>query len=57
MPKGVTENKTGKEGFFLKWYFTFSSSKLRWIGLRGPVMYYNFKERIDINCSETTSRR
>ena len=42
MPKGVTENKTGKEGFFPNGNFTFNdnftSSKLdyRWIGLRGP---------------------
>lgn len=42
MPKGVTENKTGKDGFFPNGNFTFNdnftSSKLdyRWIGLRGP---------------------
>jgi len=42
MPAGVTENKTGKEGFFPNGNFTFSddftSGKLdyRWIGLRGP---------------------
>jgi xylan 1,4-beta-xylosidase len=42
MPKGVTENKTGKDGFFPNGNFTFSdnftSAKLdnRWIGLRGP---------------------
>lgn len=42
MPQGVTENKTGKEGFFPNGNFTFNdnftSSKLdyRWIGLRGP---------------------
>ena len=42
MPKGVTENKTGKEGFFPNGNFTFTedftSEKLdyRWIGLRGP---------------------
>jgi len=42
MPKGVTENKTGKEGFFPNGNFTFkdnfASEKLdyRWIGLRGP---------------------
>ena len=42
MPKGVTENKTGKEGFFPNGNFTFkdnfTSDKLdyRWIGLRGP---------------------
>jgi alpha-N-arabinofuranosidase len=42
MPKGVTENKTGKDGFFPNGNFTFSddftSGKLdyRWIGLRGP---------------------
>ncbi|GEL11454.1 alpha-N-arabinofuranosidase [Flavobacterium glycines] len=42
MPKGVTENKTGKDGFFPNGNFTFTenftSQKLdyRWIGLRGP---------------------
>lgn len=42
MPKGVTENKTGKNGFFPNGNFAFkdnfSSEKLdyRWIGLRGP---------------------
>jgi alpha-N-arabinofuranosidase len=42
MPAGVTENKTGKDGFFPNGNFTFtdnfSSEKLdyRWIGLRGP---------------------
>jgi len=42
MPKGVTENKTGKDGFFPNGNFTFSddftSGKLdyRWIGLRVP---------------------
>ena len=42
MPKGVIENKTGKEGFFPNGNFTFTenfaSEKLdyRWIGLRGP---------------------
>ncbi len=42
MPKGVTENKTGKDGFFPNGNFTykedFSSENLdyRWIGLRGP---------------------
>lgn len=42
MPKAVTENKTGKDGFFPNGNFTFAenftSSKLdyRWIGLRGP---------------------
>ena len=42
MPKGVTENKAGKDGFFPNGNFTFSddftSKKLdyRWIGLRGP---------------------
>lgn len=41
-PKGVTENKTGKDGFFPNGNFTFTenftSDKLdyRWIGLRGP---------------------
>lgn len=42
MPKGVTENKNGKDGFFPNGNFTFTenftSDKLdyRWIGLRGP---------------------
>ena len=42
MPAGVTENKTGKDGFFPNGNFTFkddfSTGKLdyRWIGLRGP---------------------
>jgi len=42
MPKGVTENKTGKDGFFPNGNFTFAddftSGKLdyRWIGLRVP---------------------
>jgi xylan 1,4-beta-xylosidase len=42
MPKGVTENKTGKDGYFPNGNFTyteeFKSDKLdyRWIGLRGP---------------------
>ena len=42
MPKDVTENKTGKDGFFPNGNFTFTenftSKKLdyRWIGLRGP---------------------
>ncbi|WP_026713193.1 glycoside hydrolase family 43 protein [Flavobacterium daejeonense] len=42
MPKGVSENKTGKEGFFPNGNFTFkddfTTTKLdyRWIGLRGP---------------------
>ncbi|MFA5329579.1 MAG: glycoside hydrolase family 43 protein [Prolixibacteraceae bacterium] len=42
MPHGVTENKTGKDGFFPNGNFTFAdnftSEKLdyRWIGLRGP---------------------
>ncbi|WP_348095829.1 glycoside hydrolase family 43 protein [Flavobacterium sp.] len=42
MPQGVTQNKTGKEGFFPNGNFTFNdnftSNKLdyRWIGLRGP---------------------
>lgn len=42
MPKGVAENKTGKDGFFPNGNFTFTenftSQKLdyRWIGLRGP---------------------
>ncbi|SNR30092.1 alpha-N-arabinofuranosidase [Flavobacterium sp. ov086] len=42
MPKGVSENKTGKDGFFPNGNFTFTenftSEKLdyRWIGLRGP---------------------
>lgn len=42
MPKGVAENKTGKDGFFPNGNFmfteNFTSQKLdyRWIGLRGP---------------------
>ncbi len=42
MPAGITENRTGKEGFFPNGNFTFTddftSEKLdfRWIGLRGP---------------------
>lgn len=42
MPTGVTENKTGKDGFFPNGNFrfeeNFTSNKLdfRWIGLRGP---------------------
>jgi alpha-N-arabinofuranosidase len=42
IPKGVTEKKTGKDGFFPNGNFTyteeFKSDKLdyRWIGLRGP---------------------
>jgi alpha-N-arabinofuranosidase len=42
MPQGVTENKSGKEGFFPNGNFTFNDNftadKLdyRWIGLRGP---------------------
>jgi xylan 1,4-beta-xylosidase len=42
MPKGVTENKAGKDGFVPNGNFTFTenftSEKLdyRWIGLRGP---------------------
>ena len=42
MPAGVTENKTGQDGFFPNGNFTFkddfSAGKLdyRWIGLRGP---------------------
>ncbi len=42
MPAGVTENKTGKDGFFPNGNFTFTDNfkaeKLdyRWIGLRGP---------------------
>ncbi|MCJ7717563.1 MAG: glycoside hydrolase family 43 protein [Anaerolineales bacterium] len=42
MPEGVTENNTGKDGFFPNGNFTytedFTSDKLddRWIGLRGP---------------------
>ncbi|MCS4433147.1 glycoside hydrolase family 43 protein [Aquiflexum gelatinilyticum] len=42
MPKGITENKTGKDGYFPNGNFTyteeFKSEKLdyRWIGLRGP---------------------
>ena len=42
LPEGVTENKTGKEGFFPNGNFTFSDDftsenlDYRWIGLRGP---------------------
>jgi alpha-N-arabinofuranosidase len=42
MPKGVTENKSGKDGFFPNGNFTFSDNftsemlDYRWIGLRGP---------------------
>jgi xylan 1,4-beta-xylosidase len=42
MPKGVNENRTGKDGFFPNGNFTFAedftADKLdyRWIGLRGP---------------------
>ena len=42
MPKGITENKAGQDGFFPNGNFTFTdnfiSEKLdyRWIGLRGP---------------------
>ncbi|GGA82981.1 glycoside hydrolase 43 family protein [Flavobacterium palustre] len=42
MPKGVTENKTGKDGFFPNGNFTFAENftsprlDYRWIGLRGP---------------------
>jgi len=42
MPKGVTENKAGQDGFFPNGNFTFTDNftaeKLdyRWIGLRGP---------------------
>lgn len=42
MPQGVTQNKTGQDGFFPNGNFTFkdnfTSGKLdyRWIGLRGP---------------------
>ncbi len=42
MPKGVTENKSGKDGFFPNGNLTFSDDftsekpDYRWIGLRGP---------------------
>jgi alpha-N-arabinofuranosidase len=42
MPKGVSENKTGKEGFMPNGNFTFTEDftaeilDYRWIGLRGP---------------------
>jgi alpha-N-arabinofuranosidase len=61
MPKGVTENKTGKEGFFSNGNFTFNddftSSKLdyRWIGLRGPREKFitTSKKGLTINPFET----
>lgn len=42
MPAGVTENKTGKDGFFPNGNFTYTENfaaeplDYRWIGLRGP---------------------
>ncbi len=62
MPKGVTENKTGKEGFFPNGNFTFTedfkSEKLdyRWIGLRGPrEEFITFtKEGLRINPFQTS---
>ncbi|TRX22296.1 glycoside hydrolase family 43 protein [Flavobacterium franklandianum] len=61
MPKGVTENKTGKEGFFPNGNFTFNdnftSNKLdnRWIGLRGPREKFitTSKKGLQINPFET----
>lgn len=61
MPKGVTENKTGKEGFVPNGNFTFNdnftSSKLdyRWIGLRGPREQFitTSKKGLNINPFET----
>ena len=61
MPKGVTENKTGKEGFFPNGNFTFddnfTSTKLdyRWIGLRGPREQFTAinKKGLQINPFET----
>jgi alpha-N-arabinofuranosidase len=61
MPKGVTENKTGKEGFFPNGNFTFNdnftSNKLdnRWIGLRGPREKFTAitKKGLQINPFET----
>jgi alpha-N-arabinofuranosidase len=61
MPKGVTENKTGKEGFFPNGNFTFkdnfTSEKLdyRWIGLRGPREKFiaTSKKGLTINPFET----
>jgi len=62
MPKGVTENKTGKEGFFPNGNFTFAdnftSEKLdyRWIGLRGPREDFTTltKKGLQINPFQTT---
>ena len=61
MPKGVAENKTGKDGFFPNGNFTFNdnftSSKLdyRWIGLRGPREKFTAitKKGLQINPFET----
>lgn len=61
MPKGVTENKTGKEGFFPNGNFifkdNFTSDKLdyRWIGLRGPREKFitTSKKGLIINSFET----
>lgn len=61
MPKGVTENKTGKDGFFPNGNFTFNdnftSTKLdyRWIGLRGPREQFTAinKKGLQINPFET----
>jgi len=57
MPAGVTENKTGKDGFFPNGNFTFeenfTSNKLdyRWIGLRGPreIFISVTKKGLEIN--------
>ncbi|MEO8253622.1 MAG: glycoside hydrolase family 43 protein [Flavobacterium sp.] len=61
MPEGVTENKTGKEGFFPNGNFTFNdnftSNKLdnRWIGLRGPREKFTVttKKGLQINPFDT----
>ena len=61
MPQGVTENKTGKEGFFPNGNFAFNdnftSAKLdnRWIGLRGPREKFTAitKKGLQINPFET----
>ena len=61
MPKGGSENKTGKEGFFPNGNFTFTddftSEKLdySWIGLRGPreAFMEKTKNGIQINPFET----
>jgi len=65
MPKGVTENKMGKEGFFPNGNFTFrdnfTSEKLdyRWIGLRGPREKFiaTSKKGLTINPFETNIKQ